>query len=328
MLKKYPILSFILAGAIHLNSISVFAQSLEPDPLQLQKLIAFCDSSKADEILILHAGKIIGHWKNPQCDSVYMGTASMVKSWTGLALGCLIDRGLIGSVDDRVCQYLPEWEPGCEHDVRIRQLLNMTAGLNRRGPRGILSKSNMNAYVLQLKLDTFPDVRFSYSNESAQLLGMVIEKVMKKPADECFRELLFEPLGMDSTTLSRDSAGNVVTYGGCKTTLQDAGQIGLLMLQNGQHQGRQIVSEQWVKESVTPSKLAPYYGYLWWLDNQSAHKNYAATGDLGQMTIVFPALDLVFLRRQNCDLSANSIAMRWMGPDFLKLLGSVVREKQ
>lgn len=319
--------SLLLALAIGLGPTISLAQKWVPDALQVQKLIAFCDSTKADEILVLHAGKPVCHWKNPHCDSVYMGTASMVKSWTGLAVGCLIDRGLIKSVDDRVCQYLPEWGPGCEQDVRIRHLLTMSAGLNRRGPRGILSKSDMNAYALQLKLDTFPDVRFSYSNESAQLLGILIEKVAKKPVDKCFREWLFAPLGMDSTTLSRDSAGNLLTYGGCITTLQDAAQIGLLMLQKGQYKGRQVVSEQWIDASVTPSKLAPYYGYLWWLDNQSEHKNFAATGDLGQMTIVFPALDLVFVRRQNCDLSSNSIAMRWMGPDFLKLVASVVMEK-
>jgi hypothetical protein len=71
----------------------------------------------------------------------------------------------------------------------------------------------------------------------------------------------------------------------------------------------------------------PYYGYLWWLDNQSANINYAATGDLGQMTIVFPDLGLVFVRRQNCDLSSESVAMRWMGPDFLKLVASTVKKK-
>ncbi|HAD11567.1 MAG TPA: hypothetical protein DCF33_03920 [Saprospirales bacterium] len=303
-----------------------FAQNFHADTAQIRQLITFCQHSMADEVLLLHHNQPIAHWRNPDCDSVYMGTASMVKSWTGLVLGCMIDRRLIGSVDDPVCQYLPEWKPGCEKDVRIRHLLTMSGGLNRRGGRGVLSKAYMNAYVLQLSPDTFPDIRFSYSNESVQLLGMLMEKAAGKSGDQLFRECLFEPLGMDSTTLTRDSAGNVIFYGGCRTTVEDAAQVGQLMLNKGLHNGRQIVSAPWIARSVSPSDRAPYYGFLWWLDNQSAHKNYAATGDLGQMTIVFPDLELVFIRRQQCDLSPESVAMRWMGPDFLALLSSTVKE--
>lgn len=295
----------------------------QPHPQQLQALIAFSDSSKADEILLLHQGKPILTWRNPHCDSLYMGTASMIKSWTGLLAGILVDQGRL-SVEDQVCQYLPEWKDGCTKNVRIEHLLTMSAGLNRKGAQGVLSQTDMNQYVLGLKLDTVPDLRFSYSNESVQLLGLIIERIYKKSLDQAFSELLFKPLGMDSTRLSRDNTGNVVAYGGGITTLQDAAQIGLLMSNAGQHQGRQIVSAAWVKASVSPSRLAPYYGYLWWLDNASTHKNYAATGDLGQMTIVFPELNLIFLRRQNCDLSPASLSMRWMGPKFLALLASTV----
>lgn len=302
-----------------------FSQTDRIDTAQISQLMAFCKASKADEILLMHHNQTIAHWKNPDCDSVYMGTASMVKSWTGLVLGAMIDRGLIGSTDDPVCQYLPEWKPGCEKDIRIRHLLTMSGGLNRRGGRGVLSKADMRTYLLQLQPDTLPDIRFSYSNESVQLLGMLMEKAAGKTADHLFREYLFDPLGMDSTSLGRDSVGTVVVYGGCRTTVEDAAGVGQLMLNKGRHQGVQIISAQWVERSVSASVHAPYYGYLWWLDNQSAHKNYAATGDLGQMTIVFPDLGLVFVRRQQCDLSAESLAMRWMGPEFLRLLASTLK---
>lgn len=303
-----------------------FSQHYQADTVKIQQLIAFCQTSKADEILLLHNNQPIAHWKNPDCDSIYMGTASMVKSWTGLVLGCMLERGLIGSTDDPVCKYLPEWKPGCEKDIRIRHLLTMSGGLNRRGGRGVLSKADMNAYLLQLSPDTLPDIRFSYSNESVQLLGMLMEKVSGKTADQLFREYLFEPLGMDSTSLGKDSSGSFIVYGGCRTTVEDAAQVGKLMLNKGQCQGKQIIPAQWIERSVSPSKLAPYYGFLWWLDYQSAHKNYAATGDLGQMTIVFPDLGLVFVRRQQCDLSPESVAMRWMGPNFLQLLAGTLRE--
>ena len=43
------------------------------------------------------------------------------------------------------------------------------------------------------------------------------------------------------------------------------------------------------------------------------------------MTIVFPNLELVYIRRQSCnkDISGN---MKWMGADFLKLLSSIIKD--
>lgn len=305
----------------------------------LETLIHFCDSTKADEILIYYKSNLLTHWKrtdyshvqgtipNPDCGSPYMGTASMVKSWTGIVTGMLIDKGIIDSVNAPVCTYIPEWKSGCDHHITIRHLLTMTAGLNRKGPRGVLSQGDMNQYVLTLEADTFPDVRFNYSNESVQLLGIIIERATGKRADIVFEELLFTPLEMDSTTMTQDSAGNAIVYGGCKTTIRDAAKIGQLMLNHGRYGENQLLSENWVSASVTPHPLAPYYGYLWWIDKSSTYWNFAATGDLGQMTIVFPELDLLFIRKQSCDLSPASVNMSWMGSKFLSLVSNVISKQ-
>lgn len=291
-----------------------------------EELVRFCDSTRADEVMVLHHGKIEGFWKNKSCDSARFNTASMVKSWTGIVIGIMIDNGLIGSEDDRICAYLPEWKAGCKQEVRIKHLLTMSAGINkRRGAEGILAAHDMHQYALGMELDTTPGIRFSYSNESVQILGMLIEKVTRKNANDYFHDVLFQPLGMDSTRLARDPAGNDVVYGGARTTIRDAAHIGLLMLNGGVHKGKRIVSDSWIEKSVTPSKRAPYYGYLWWIDNMSEHPNFAATGDGGKMTIVFPGLDLVFLRQQSCNLGAGS-NMSWMGPRFLQLVSSVAAQ--
>lgn len=293
----------------------------------LQKLIDFSKATFTDEIMLVHKNEVICNWKNSECDSIYYTTASMVKSWTGLVIGILIDKGLIESEDDLVCSYIPEWKDGCRNQVSIKNLLTMTAGLNRRrGAEGILAIENINEYAINIELDTLPNVRFGYSNEGVQLLGIIIEKVTGKTANDVFREVLFEPLGMDSTSLYTLPSGQDAVFGGAKTRVNDAVNIGLLMLNGGKHNNKQIVSEDWVKKSITPSDKASFYGYLWWLDNNSEDKNYAATGDGGKLTIVFPDLNLVFVRRQSCnlDISGN---MPWMGPDYLKLIASVINKK-
>lgn len=299
----------------------------EIDQKQLWELVKFVESTFADGVRILHKGKLVLDWKSGTCDSLFYGTASMSKSWLGLVIGIMVDKGVIKSEEDQVCDYLPEWEKGCENQVTIKNLLNMAAGFNRRGGRGILSAEDAHTYALQSVPDTLPGIRFGYSNVSVQLLGMVVEKLSGKDCNQYFDEVLFKPLGMDSTTLRKDQTNkNYVVYGGARTTLEDASQIGLLMLNKGVHQGKRLISESWITKSTTASDLANYYGYLWWIDNFSADKNFAATGDLGQMTIVFPGLDLVFLRRQKCN-TTDFRNMEWMGPKFLKLVASIIKKK-
>ena len=306
--------------------INIVAQQLsEIDSLNVAKLIEFSEATYTDEIMVLHKNEVICHWKSGKCDSIFYNSASMVKSWTGLVIGIMVDKGMISSEDDPVCRYIPEWEDGCKHQVSIKDLLTMSAGINkRRGAEGILAVEDMHQYANNIELDTFPDIRFSYSNESVQLLVNLIEVVSGKPANEYFREVLFDPLGMDSSSLAKDPSGNDVVFGGARTTIEDASKIGLLMSNNGKYDGQQIVSENWIKKSVTPGEHASYYGYLWWIDNNSENKNFAATGDFGQLTIIFPDLDLIFLRQQSCnkDISGN---MTWMGPAFLELIASVVK---
>ena len=321
----------ILCVVTFLNFLVIFqlkAQHLaEIDTVQLANLIAFVDSTYGDEIMILHKDKLVTHWKSDRCEFQYMGTASMIKSWAGLVIGIMIDKGLIKSENDLVCKYLPEWEDGCKHKVTIKNLLNMTAGFNRRGARGILAADDANHYALNAVLDTVPNIKFGYSNVSVQLLGIMMEKITGKNNNEYYNEVLFEPLGMDSTRLEKDlSKKNYIVYGGAKTTIEDASKIALLMKSGGVANGKRIISESWVNKSITGSEHATYYGYLWWIDNVSENKNYAATGDLGHLTIIYPDIDLIFLRQQNCD-KTKFRRSEYMGSKFLKLIASVVKRE-
>ena len=323
IIKTYII---ILLCVFNLNE-TIAQKNGKIDSTSLAKLIEFSKNTFTDEILLIHKNQVISHWVDKKCDSTTFNTASMVKSWTGLVIGILIDKGLIVSEEELVCDYFPEWKDGCKNKVTIKNLLTMSAGLNRRsGMLGILPQNDMNLYAQNVKLDTLPNTRFNYSNESVQLLGLIIEKVTGMSANDYFHQVLFKPLGMNSTKLGKDPIGNDIVFGGAITTVEDASKIGLLVLNKGKHNNKQIVSQNWIKKSTSPSEKASYYGYLWWIDNNSKNRNFAATGDFGQMTIVFPDLELIYIRRQSCNknISGN---MKWMGPHFLEMLADVVTDK-
>lgn len=316
----------VLALLMQIIALNAQAEQNNIDRENLEKLIAFCDTAtEATEVLIFHKNKQVAYWRNNACDSVYMTTSSMMKSWTGLVVGILIDKKIIDSIDAPVSKYIPEWKAGARNKITIKHLITMTAGIDRRrGSQGILVEEDMKKYLLDFEPDTLPDIRFGYSNESVQLLGMVIESATGLKAAAVFQNYLFEPLGMDSTILVSDASGNNIVFGGARTTIGDASKIGQLMMQNGRFGGKQIVSEDWIKASITPGEHASFYGYLWWLDYASPIRNYAATGDGGQLTIIYPDLDLLFLRQQSCFPNGGH-QMPWMGPYFLNLVADIVK---
>jgi CubicO group peptidase (beta-lactamase class C family) len=79
--------------------------------------------------------------------------------------------------------------------------------------------------------------------------------------------------------------------------------IGLLLLHDGRDpSGHQIVSESWLRESITPQVTAVEdksctikYGYFWWLGPACKTPWYAAMGNGGQLIWVSPSLDIVIV---------------------------------
>lgn len=305
-----------------------YAQTTSVDHQQLQKLIHTTDTTDASKALVLHDSEVIASFNSTNCDKAYMGTASMVKSWTGLAVGILVKEGIIKSENEQICNYVPEWKSGCENNVTIKQLLTMSSGLERIRPasESILAQDDMNSFALNQDVTKGPGKDFSYSNEGVQLLGILIENTSGQSASDFFQDYLFKPLEMDSTSLMVDESGNDIVYGGAQTTIQDASKIALLMLNSGTYKGKQIVSSQWVKKSTTPSKTYESYGYLWWINAKqygTKMENYSAMGDFGQLTIIFPKKNLIYLREQACNKNPGT-NMKWMGQDFINTIGNVI----
>lgn len=82
-----------------------------------------------------------------------------------------------------------------------------------------------------------------------------------------------------------------------ETTARDFARLGILMLNHGSWNGRQIVSRDWLAESIRPSQpLNPRYGLLWYVEPEI--NGYAAHGHLDTHLHVIPDLDLVIVRMQ------------------------------
>jgi CubicO group peptidase (beta-lactamase class C family) len=91
--------------------------------------------------------------------------------------------------------------------------------------------------------------------------------------------------------------------GGMLIHAEDQARIGLLMLRRGEWNGRQILPESWIAESLRPCALKPVYGLLWWLNTghgrykSAPESSFFASGAGGNLTWIAPEQDLVAVLR-------------------------------
>ena len=93
----------------------------------------------------------------------------------------------------------------------------------------------------------------------------------------------------------------------------DQALIGQLMLQNGQWQGRSLISADWLRQMLTPCPIAPFYGFFTWLNTgncvskAASPESYFAMGIGGQLIWHDPVNQSVSVFRWLADNSFEEV---------------------
>jgi CubicO group peptidase (beta-lactamase class C family) len=116
------------------------------------------------------------------------------------------------------------------------------------------------------------------------------------------QETLLTPLGITRFSWEKDPQGIPVGGWGLSLSPRDMAKLGYLYLQDGNWDGQQIVSSNWVK-TATSQHVDPQnglkYGYQWWIT--PTRGGFAALGHAGQMIYVNPDLNLVIVTTADLD---------------------------
>lgn len=234
---------------------------------------------------------------------------SMAKSITSILIGCAIDEGLIQSVEEPITNYIPEMKEIGFEKVTIKHLLQMTSALDFSesyyNPFGEAASfyygRNLKREMSKLKLKGIPGQKFDYVSGNTQLLGLVLERALKeKTVTDYLQEKLWTPLEMEydaSWSIDKKKEGTEKTFCCINARARDFAKIGRLYLNKGNWNGKQIVSEQWVKASTkidTTEGSADFYQYQWWLPSKTG--DFIAEGILGQYIYVNPSKNVVIVR--------------------------------
>ncbi len=237
---------------------------------------------------------------------------SMAKSIVSILMGIAYDEGKIKSLDQQVCDFIPEYCSEANRKLTIRHLLMMSSGLNYdEGYSSLFGPTTRSYYdtdlrkqMNELQVVVDPGKELNYMSCNTQLLAFIVEAASGKNISEYASEKLWIPIGAehDAKWSLDDEDGDEKAYCCFYSNARDFARIGKLFLQKGKWNDARIVSENYVQESITPAPVTDkgkpnqIYGYQWWLMNFEGHDIFYARGILGQYIIVIPDENIIFVR--------------------------------
>ncbi|MGY8987773.1 MAG: serine hydrolase domain-containing protein [Flavobacteriales bacterium] len=252
------------------------------------------------------------YWHGYYSDSA-SNSFSMAKSYISTLIGIAIKEGKIKSIDQKVCEYIPEFCEVGNANITIKHLLTMSSGLNwdenYYNPIGQTAEAyygnDLRGLVIDLQSIETPGKVFKYHSSCTQLLAFVVERATGKTISEYVSEKLWKPMGSKHPALwnTDKEGGDEKAFCCLNSNARDFARIGKLYMNYGNWNGNQILDTSYVKEATSVVDLLDEdgdknvnYGYQFWLSNYKGLDIYYARGLWGQYVICIPEKDMIVVR--------------------------------
>jgi len=276
---------------------------------------------KTAAVVIVQDGVIVDEWG--EVEKEYL-CHSMRKSFLSALYGIAVAGGKIDLSKTLADLGIDDNEPAlteAEKKATVGDLLKARSGVYHPA---LAETASMKA-VKPLRGSHAPGTWWSYNNWDFNALGTIYEKRTGEKIHAGFEQRIARAIGMEHYT-ERDGSyakgeDSIHAAYPFKMSAHDLARFGVLFLNYGKWNGKQVVPEAWVAESTRSySDASTYggdgYGYMWWVDQQG----YSARGAGGHYLYVIPAMRLVVAHRVDTFVSGNSVSSR----DFHKLLDMIV----
>ena len=248
--------------------------------------------------LVIRHGKIISETSfSPYRKGEWHTTYSMSKTFTGMAIGLLIDDGklkLTDKVTDIVGNFANIWQMLKLRDLTVENLLTMTSGVGFN-ESGALAGDDWIKGFLSSALNEQPGRTFSYNSMNSYILSAIVTRLSGKSMHEFLQERIFDKLGIVQSFWETSPEG--VTKGGWGMFIrpEDAAKLGLLYLNKGKWKGEQIISEDFVTKATSKQVENDYFGYGYQLWRGRREGSFVFNGMMGQDVHVYPDLDMIIV---------------------------------
>lgn len=272
--------------------------------------------------MILKNGYLIASWGDTKRVDM---TFSVTKSYLSTVAGLAVDKGLFNP-QDRVADLIWDNTFDGEHNqqIRWRDLLNQSSDWSGTlwGGHDWADRPPSEGGTDDWKNRTYytPGTRFEYNDVRVNLLAYTLLNVWRKPLPQVLKQYIMDPIGaspswrwygyehswvtLDGSKMQSVSGGGH-SGGGLFINTEDHARFGLLFLNKGNWNGKQLLSENWIQEAIQSSPAQVNYGYMWWLNKKGTNRYwegvpenvYYAAGFGGNFIVIVPDENIVVVTR-------------------------------
>ncbi|MBL6677878.1 MAG: serine hydrolase [Flavobacteriaceae bacterium] len=236
--------------------------------------------------LIVKDGYIIASWGDTKRVDM---TFSVTKSYLSAVTGIAYDNKLIKSEEDYVSNYV--WDETFDgyknRKITWKHLLNQSSdwngslwGINHWEDRPDISKE-IDDWRSEPQKE--PGTFYKYNDVRVNVLAYSLLHVFREALPKVLKKYIMDPIGASNSwrwygyenswinldgVMTQSVSGGGHNGGGIFINSEDHARFGLLYLNKGVWDGKRVISEEWIKKSITPSKTNPEYGYMWWINSK------------------------------------------------------------
>lgn len=285
-----------------------------------------------DSVAIIRNNKLVHYWhdRNREIDHFdnWVGNRdnerhilhSTSKSFTSALIGIAIDQGHIASMQVKFLDLFSyasydNWDPR-KAEITLEDALTMRLGIRwdewslpYTDPNNdLVFLENNNTDWPKALLDRQqiydPGSRFAYNTAATIAIGQALQNATGIPMAEYANTYLFFPMQITDAVWGTSPTGLPNGGSGLFLKTRDLAKFGQLYLDGGLWQGQQLISADWVADTVVPRvdvsnivSISHGYGYQWWLASLQYRtqilETWVTAGYGGQHVFVIPGLDLV-----------------------------------
>ncbi len=294
------------------------SQGVDSEKLEaaMEHLKSLVGNDGTSQTLIIRHGRII--WKGAHTDSVH-NIFSCTKSITSITVGLLVEDGVI-ELDTPLSTFVPALKETYP-ELTPRHCLTLTSGY----------QAEDNSYPFVPGEPLFKDgEKMRYGGEALNMMSYALSQAGGKPLSETFQARIAKPIGLgrywawgdfglvDGVKVNNSSGSE---FKGVHISALKLARIGLLLLNEGSWNGKQLLSKEWIQQASTPQSPADIplqdengwykviqgaYGLGFWVNGIRADgkrlwpdapdQTFALQGNHNNICFIIPEWDMVFIR--------------------------------
>jgi len=248
------------------NVFKTSTKELDLSSLDILDTLAFdpngeMTNKKTRALLVLHKDTLVYEkYANGYDENTEMLGWSMSKSIMNTWVGMMQDEGKI-SIHDK--GLFPEWMEDERKDITVNHLLQMSSGLEWTEDYGNISPATTMLYnseangevAKEQPLESKPGEHWEYSSGTSNIISLILRNRFDTHQNYLafLHDRIFGPLNMKSAVMEVDESGSYIGSSYTYATPRDWARYGTLYLRNGNWNGKQLLSKEWIDYTRTPA---------------------------------------------------------------------------